>query len=84
MANELNPQQVETLLGKLANDDDFRSALQTDPATALKSIGLPEALAACFANADLPDKAAARNAADTLRAGALTVLAAVPHNLVRR
>jgi hypothetical protein len=32
----------------------------------------------------LPDKAAARNAADTLRAGALTTLGQVPHNLVRR
>ncbi|TDR41206.1 putative modified peptide [Tahibacter aquaticus] len=84
MANELNPQQVETLLGKLANDDDFRSALQKDPATALQSIGLPAALAPCFAASDLPDKAAARNAADTLRAGALTTLGQVPHNLVRR
>ena len=50
MANGLTPQQVDTLLDKLGNDDAFRELWSTDTAAALKSIGAPETLAACFGN----------------------------------
>ena len=50
MANGLTPQQVDTLLDKLGNDDAFRELWSTDTAAALKSLGAPETLAACFGN----------------------------------
>ncbi|HVH36861.1 NHLP-related RiPP peptide [Tahibacter sp. UC22_41] len=49
MAN-LTPTQVDALLDKLGSDDAFRSLLLSNPAAALKQIGAPEELAACFAN----------------------------------
>ncbi|MBN8738833.1 MAG: hypothetical protein BGP24_12930 [Lysobacterales bacterium 69-70] len=48
MAN-LTPTQVDTLLDKLGSDDQFRALLLSDPASALRQIGAPEELAACFA-----------------------------------
>lgn len=50
MATSLTPQQVDTLLDKLGSDDAFRELWSTDTAAALKSIGIPEAAAACFGN----------------------------------
>lgn len=65
MAN-LTPTQVDTLLDKLSTDDAFRNLLLSNPAAALKQIGAPEELAACFGNckelADPKTLQASRNA----------------------
>jgi putative modified peptide len=45
--SELTPQQAQTLLEKLSNDDAFRAALSTNPEAALKDAGLPATLADC-------------------------------------
>lgn len=84
MANELNAQQVETLLDRLANDDEFRAALGIDAAAALKSAGLPETLAACFAKSPgLPDKNAARAAAAALSKSGNSTMGQNIHALCR-
>jgi putative modified peptide len=49
MAN-LTPAQVDKLLDKLISDDSFRALLVSDPASALKQVGAPEDLCACFVN----------------------------------
>lgn len=46
----LTSAQADALLDKLSSDDDFRALLLSDPAKALRQIGAPEELAACFAN----------------------------------
>lgn len=46
----LTAAQVDALLDKLSTDDEFRALLLSDPASALRQIGAPEELAACFAN----------------------------------
>ena len=48
MATSLTPQQVDTLLDKLGNDDAFRELWTKDTGAALESIGIPKAAAACF------------------------------------
>lgn len=84
MANELSAQQVETLLDLLANDDNFRAALGVDATAALKSAGLPETLAACFAkNPELPAKEAARSAASALSKAGSSTMAQNIHALCR-
>lgn len=84
MANQLSAQQVETLLDRLANDDEFRAALSVDAAAALKSVGLPETLAACFAKTkDLPEKSAARSAAAALSRAGDSTMAQNIHALCR-
>lgn len=45
----LTSAQADALLDKLSSDDDFRALLLSDPAKALRQIGAPEELAACFA-----------------------------------
>lgn len=50
MAGGLTSAQVDMLLDKLSTDDDFRALLLSDPATALKQIGAPVELAACFSS----------------------------------
>lgn len=45
----LTSAQVDALLDKLSTDNEFRALLLNDPAAALKQIGAPEELAACFA-----------------------------------
>jgi putative modified peptide len=85
MANELTPQQVDTLLDRLGNDDAFRAALQNDPSAALQSAGLPVELAACFRNAGaLPSKQVALNAGQTLRTRANVPLSMSIHDLCAR
>ena len=49
MAN-LTPTQVDALLDKLGSDEQFRALLLSNPPAALRQIGAPEELAACFAN----------------------------------
>lgn len=84
MANELTAQQVETLLSRLANDDEFRAALEVDASAALKSAGLPETLAACFAKSPgLPAKSAARSAAAALSKAGDSTMAQNIHALCR-
>lgn len=48
MANDLSREQTDALLAKLSGDKEFHAAFAADPASALKSIGLPTALAACM------------------------------------
>lgn len=75
MANGLTPQQVDTLLDKLGNDDAFRELWSTDTAAALKSIGAPETLATCFGNVKkLASKDKLQSSRDTLQKQLLTRL----------
>ncbi|MCQ4165624.1 NHLP-related RiPP peptide [Tahibacter harae] len=85
MANELTPQQVELLLDRLGNDDNFRAAVSKDPAAALQSAGLPVELAACFQKAEtLPTKQAAVAANQVLRAKSNVTLSMSIHKLCDR
>jgi putative modified peptide len=47
MAFELSAGQVEKLLSSLSSDKAFYNSFVSDPEAALKSLGLPTALAAC-------------------------------------
>lgn len=53
MAHDLSKDQTDALLAKLSSDKEFHAAFAADPAAALKSIGLPTALAACMAGKPL-------------------------------
>lgn len=46
----LTSAQAEKLLDKLSSDGEFRALLLSDPDTALKQIGAPPEMAACFRN----------------------------------
>ncbi|UXI68514.1 NHLP-related RiPP peptide [Tahibacter amnicola] len=68
----LSRDQVDQLLNKLSTDDAFRELLTNDPAAALRSIGAPVELAACFAKTKgLASKETIRRSAETLQ-GQLT------------
>lgn len=84
MANELSAQQIETLLGKLSSDDNFRAAFEKDAAAALTSIGLPTDLAACCAGRKLASKDQLGKSRATLQSFMSSRLAQNVHDLVQR
>lgn len=81
--SELTPQQAQTLLDKLSNDDAFRAALSVDAEAALKQAGLPTTLAACMSTKRaLPSKATAQAALGTLSKQRSSTMTQDIHNLM--
>lgn len=80
--SELTPQQAQILLDKLSNDDAFRAALTANPEAALKAAGLPTTLADCVSTqSELPTKAAAKSALDSLSKQSASLMSQNIHNL---
>ena len=86
MAHDLDKDQIDALLSRLAGDKDFHQAFAKDPAGALASIGLPTGLAACMEGrslASMASIAASREAIAGLLGDAKT-LALHVHDLAAR
>ncbi len=84
MATQLSAQQIETLLGKLSTDDNFRAAFEKDAASALTSIGLPTEMAACCKGKKLASKEQLSGSRDALSKFFSRSMGQNVHDLVQR
>jgi len=70
VAEKLSEKTIASLLDKLANDDDFRSAFQKNPREATRSLGTEDAAVDSLPDQPLPDLADKKSfsrSRDTLR-----------------
>ena len=76
MAHDLDTNQIDALLARLAGDKEFHQDFAANPARALASVGLPTGLAACMEGrklASMESIAAARSAIADLLGDAKTL-----------
>lgn len=81
MADTYTASHAATLLDKLSSDDQFRTQFQNDPASALKSLGLPGHLAECCKGKTLASKEQLAASRDAITGLLTQKLALNVHNL---